>query len=72
MTSEMNHEEICEYFKSNNYFGYHADSIVFFPQGGIPAVSYNAKIVIESEGQVSLAPGGNGAIYGEMKNRGVL
>jgi len=72
MTSEMNHEEVCTYFKSNNYFGYHPESIVFFPQGGIPAVSYNGKIVIESEGQVSLAPGGNGAIYGEMKNRGVL
>jgi UDP-N-acetylglucosamine/UDP-N-acetylgalactosamine diphosphorylase len=63
---------VCTYFKSNEYFGYYPESIVFFPQGGIPAVSYDGKIVIESEGQVSLAPGGNGAIYGEMKNRGVL
>lgn len=47
MTSEMNHEEVVTYFKQNNYFGYHPDSIVFFPQGGIPAISYNGKIVIE-------------------------
>jgi len=72
MTSEMNHEEIVTYFSSNNYFGYDKDSIVFFPQGGIPALFYDGKVVIESEGNLSLAPGGNGAIYGEMKNRGVL
>lgn len=35
-------------------------------------MGYDGKIVIEAEGQVALAPGGNGAIYGEMKNRGVL
>lgn len=60
----MNHKEVCEYFKANKYFGYHEGSIIFFPQGGIPALFYNGKIVIESEGQVALAPGGNGAIYG--------
>jgi len=45
---------------------------VFFPQGGIPALFYDGKVIIENEENVSLAPGGNGAIYGEMKNRGVL
>ena len=64
MTSEMNHEEIVSYFEENKYFGYDKDSIVFFPQGGIPALSYEGKIIVESEGQLSLAPGGNGAIYG--------
>lgn len=48
MTSEMNHDEVCNYFQSNNFFGYNPDSIVFFPQGGIPAVDYDSKIVIES------------------------
>lgn len=45
---------------------------MFFPQGGIPALTYEGKIIVESEAQVSLAPGGNGAIYSEMKNRKVL
>lgn len=60
------------YFKANNYFGYDEKAIVFFPQGGIPALSYDGKVMIESEGNLSLAPGGNGAIYSEMKNRKVL
>ena len=64
MTSEMNHQEIVDYFEANKYFGYDKESIVFFPQGGIPALYYDGKIVVESEGNVSLAPGGNGAIYG--------
>lgn len=72
MTSEMNHDEIVNYFKANNYFGYDEDAIVFFPQGGIPALTYDGKIIIESEGNLSLAPGGNGAIYSEMKDKGVL
>jgi UDP-N-acetylglucosamine pyrophosphorylase len=63
MTSDMNHDEIVDYFKANHYFGYDEDAIVFFPQGGIPALTYDGKVIIESEGNLSLAPGGNGAIY---------
>ena len=72
MTSEMNHKEVVSYFESNNYFGYDKNAIVFFPQGGIPAMSYEGKIIIESESSMSLAPGGNGAIYGEMRRNKVL
>ena len=72
MTSEMNHEEIVSFFKEHNYFGYDSDAIFFFPQGGIPAVDYDGKIIIEDKGQLSLAPGGNGVIYVEMKEKGAL
>lgn len=46
MTSDMNHEQILNFFKKHNYFGYDAESIFFFPQGGIPALDYNGKIMI--------------------------
>lgn len=72
MTSEMNHEEIVNFFKNNSYFGYDSNCIVFFPQGGIPALDYNCKVILEEFGKISLAPGGNGAIYTEMKQKGVL
>jgi UDP-N-acetylglucosamine pyrophosphorylase len=64
MTSEMNHQEVVSFFKEHQYFGYRPEGIFFFPQGGIPAIDYTGKIIIESEGQLALAPGGNGAIYG--------
>lgn len=72
MTSDMNHSEIISYFKSNNYFGYDSSSIYFFPQGGIPALDYDGKIIIESQGNISLAPEGNGAIYITMRKQGAL
>lgn len=72
MTSDMNHNEIVSYFREHDFFGYEEKSIVFFPQGGIPALFYNGKIIIESQGNLSLAPGGNGAIYTEMRNKKVL
>ena len=59
----MNNDEVVGFFKQHNYFGYDPSAIVFFPQGGIPALDYNGKIMIEDEAKVSLAPGGNGAIY---------
>ena len=72
MTSEMNNQEVIGYFKDHNYFGYNPEAIVFFPQGGIPALSYEGRIMIQDEGKISLAPGGNGAIYEEMLQKGVL
>ena len=72
LTSELNNEEIKSYFKANDYFGYDPDSVIFFPQGGFPAVDYDGKIIIEDEGLLSFAPVGNGAIYGEMKRQGVI
>lgn len=42
----MNHNEIVTYFKDNNYFGYDETKIIFFPQGGLPALTYEGKIII--------------------------
>lgn len=64
LTSDLNNEEIKSYFKANDYFGYDPDSVVFFPQGGFPALDYDGKIIIEDEGLLSFAPVGNGALYG--------
>ena len=44
----------------------------FFAQGALPALDYDGKIIIESEGKISLAPGGNGAIYSELVKHGML
>ena len=47
MTSEMNNQEVVNFFKEHNYFGYDPESVIFFPQGGIPALDYEGKIMIE-------------------------
>lgn len=72
MTSEMNHQEIQEFFGQHDYFGYDKSAVVFFPQGGLPALDYEGRIILESEGKINLAPGGNGAIYYEMKRHGII
>lgn len=46
MTSEINDQEIRDFFSSHNYFGYAAKSIRFFPQGALPALDYEGKIII--------------------------
>lgn len=48
MTSEINDQEIKDYFADNNYFGYAAKSVRFFPQGALPALDYDGNIILEN------------------------
>ena len=72
MTSEINDQQIRTFFADNNYFGYSQNHIKFFAQGALPALDFNGKIIIQEEGNISLAPGGNGALYYELVKHKML
>ena len=38
----------------------------------MPALNFEGKIMIEKEGNISLAPGGNGALYYELNKQKIL
>jgi UDP-N-acetylglucosamine/UDP-N-acetylgalactosamine diphosphorylase len=60
MTSEMNDQIIKDYFLSKNHFGYPSVDIYFFEQGLEPCLTFDGKVIIESQISLSLAPDGNG------------
>jgi UDP-N-acetylglucosamine/UDP-N-acetylgalactosamine diphosphorylase len=69
MTSPLNHEATTQYFASQNNFGI---DVQFFPQGTLPALTPDGKIILETPISLSLAPDGNGGIYPAMVKHGIL
>lgn len=72
MTSPMNHDETVKYFKSNSYFGLSEANVFFFPQGTLPCITEEGKIILEEAGKVAVAPDGNGGIYPALESSGAL
>lgn len=69
MTSPLNHQETVEYFRINNNFGI---QVHFFPQGMLPCLDMDGKIILEGPGLVAMAPDGNGGIYPALEREGML
>ena len=71
MTSPLNHDETRAYFEANDNFG--LASVFFFQQGMlVPCLTTEGKIIVETAGQVAMAPDGNGGIYPALKLSGAL
>ena len=72
MTSPLNHAATQEYLSSNNYFGLDAKNVFLFPQGMLPCLTEEGKVIMESAGTVAMAPDGNGGIYPSLLASGAL
>ncbi len=72
MTSKDNDEVTKQYFTDNNYFGYPKDKIEFFVQGEFPLTDRNKNELKDDNGNLILAPNGNGGIFKALEDEGIL
>jgi len=73
MTSEGENDEFTRaYFEENKYFGYNPTDITFFPQGTLPCLTEDGKLMLETGYAVGNAADGNGGIYGALRSSGSL
>lgn len=71
MTSDKNHTQTVEFWKTNGYFGYPEDSVKFFKQDMAPAVDYDGKIILERKDTLALSPNGNGGWFSSLQRAGL-
>jgi len=69
MTSPLNHKATTEYFAKNDNFGI---DVTFFPQGTLPAITPEGKMILETPTKLALAPDGNGGIYPALVKHGII
>ena len=69
MTSPLNHDATSGYFAANDNFGV---DVKFFPQGTLPAVTPDGKMILESPTSLAVAPDGNGGVYPALVRHGIL
>ena len=72
MTSPATDEATRAYFAAQGYFGLREDQCFFFTQGVLPAFDQDGKILLEARSRVSVAPDGNGGVYGALAASGAL
>ncbi len=80
MTSPMNDGQTRAFFKDNNYFGLDSRNVMFFPQGTLPSIGLDGKLLLAAKGELALNADGHGGslralrrsgALGDMKKRGV-
>ena len=72
MTSGLNHQQTVDFFTENNFFGLGADTVFFFTQGTMPAISYDGRLLLAEKGSLALAPDGHGGTLLALHNSGCL
>ncbi|MCC7293125.1 MAG: UTP--glucose-1-phosphate uridylyltransferase [Phycisphaerales bacterium] len=72
MTSPVNDQATRRTFAEQRFFGLGEDTVRFFAQGVMPAVSTDGKILLESEHRLALSPDGHGGSLTALARSGCL
>lgn len=72
MTSKENNFQTQEFFKSNNYFGYPKNRIIFFTQNEIPVLDLDGKILLEEKYKIKKAANGNGDVFKALSKNNII
>lgn len=72
MTSEANHIQTIVFFRENGFFGLEENGVHFFKQGRMPAVDFDGKILLETQGAIAMSPDGHGGSLRALVRSGAL
>lgn len=72
MTSPLNDADTRAFFRDNNWFGRNPESILMFPQGVMPAVDDEGRLMLEAPGVIAVNPDGHGGSLRALHRSGAL
>ena len=72
MTSPSNRADTERYFRTEDWFGLGAGSVIFFSQGMFPTLSPDGKLLIAPEGGLLFNPNGHGGVISALRDSGAL
>jgi UDP-N-acetylglucosamine/UDP-N-acetylgalactosamine diphosphorylase len=72
MTSEENHNETIRFFEDNDYFGLGKETLHFFQQDMLPAITPDGKLVLQNNSRLFTNPNGHGGSLKALYDSGVL
>ena len=72
MTSHQNHVATEAFFRQHEFFGLSADHVHLFPQGRMPAVDHDGKILLSAPDEIALSANGHGGSLRALDRSGSL
>jgi UDP-N-acetylglucosamine/UDP-N-acetylgalactosamine diphosphorylase len=72
MTSEANHADTERFFDDNRWFGRPRADTMLFPQGMVPSVSLDGRVLLEHAWLPALNPDGHGGALKALRSAGAL
>ncbi len=72
MTSEENHRDTIEFFERHNSFGLHKDTLFFFRQEMLPAITPEGEFVLKNESDLFMNPNGHGGSLKSLYDSGLV
>ena len=72
MTSPGNHSAIVAFLEEHHYFGLNKAEVFCFPQGQLPAVDSQGKLLLEKEYALALSPNGHGGVFEALQAQEIL
>lgn len=72
MTSSLNHDATCDYFRESGYFGLHERDVMFFRQREMPAFLPDGRIALRAPHRLALSPDGHGGSLRALAESGAL
>ena len=72
MTSEHTHEETCDFFEKNDYFGVNKVNVVFFQQQMLPCLSKEGNLILNEDLKLCQTPNGTNGLYDALVDNHIL
>lgn len=72
MTSPLNDADTRAFFRDNNWFGLEERNVFLFPQGTMPSITQDGKLLLEEKGVLAVNPDGHGGALRALRQSGAI